>query len=61
LCPFNFGGDGILFDSLRRRDGVNVVAYRPRNVTDVVQADHYEIVVSAASRQVEARRLGAGG
>ncbi len=51
------GGAGIVYDSLRRRGGVNVVAYRPRNVTDIVQADHYEITVSAAARQIELRRL----
>lgn len=51
------GGAGILYESVRYADGVNVVAYRPRNVTDVVQTDHYEIVVFAASRRIEVRRL----
>ena len=31
------GGAGLLYDSLRRRTGVNVVAHRPRNITDIVQ------------------------
>lgn len=51
------GGAGILYDSLRRRGGANVVAYRPRNVTDILQTDHYEIVVSAGSRRIEVHRL----
>jgi hypothetical protein len=46
------GGDGILYDSVRHLDGVNVVAYRPRNVLDVVQAGHYEILVPATGRIV---------
>lgn len=51
------GGDGIRYASLRRQDGVNVAAFRPRNVQDVVQADHYEITVLAASRRIEVVRL----
>ena len=27
------GGAGLLYDSLRRRSGVNVVAHRPRNIS----------------------------
>src|ERR1700704_5341363 len=44
------GGAGILYDSLRRRAGINVAALRPRNITDILQADHFEISVSAAAR-----------
>jgi hypothetical protein len=51
------GGAGIVFDSLRHVGGVNVVAHRPRNVLDVVQADHIEITVEAGSKRIEARRL----
>jgi len=51
------GGAGIVYDSLRRRAGVNVVALRPRNITGIVQADHYEIIVSANIRRIELRRL----
>ena len=51
------GGDGIRYASLRRRDGVNVAAFRPKNVQDVVQADHYEIAVMAASRRIEVVKL----
>jgi len=29
------GGAGLLYDSLRRRTGINVVAHRPRNVIDI--------------------------
>jgi len=51
------GGDGLLFDSLRHAGGVNIVAHRPRNVLNVVQADHYEIRVQAGAARIDARRL----
>lgn len=54
-------GAGILYDSLRRQRGVNVVAYRPRNIAEILQTDHYEIWASAASRRLEVRRLIAEG
>jgi hypothetical protein len=53
------GGDGLLYDSVRHRGGVNLCAYRPSKVLDVVQAEHFEITVSVAARRIEARRLGA--
>lgn len=53
------GGAGLLYDSLRRRGGGNVVAHRPRNVTDIVQADHFEITVSATARTIQVRKLSA--
>jgi hypothetical protein len=51
------GGAGLLYDSLRRRTGVNVVAHRPRNVTDIVQTDHFEITVLATTRMIDVRKL----
>lgn len=51
------GGAGLLYDSLRRRTGVNVVAHRPRNITDIVQTDHFEISVQATSRMIDVRKL----
>ena len=51
------GGAGLLYDSLRRRGGVNVVAHRPRNITDIVQTDHFEITVMATSRVIDVRKL----
>ncbi|APO75984.1 RES domain-containing protein [Rhizobium etli 8C-3] len=53
------GGAGIVYDSLRRRAGVNIVAHRARNIREVVQADHFEITVSAADRRIDVRRLAA--
>ncbi len=53
------GKAGILYDSLRHTGGVNVVAYRPRNVTAVTQARHFEILVQAAASRIEVRTLGA--
>lgn len=51
------GGAGLLYNSLRRRAGTNVVAHRPRNITDIVQTDHFEITVEAASRVIDVRRV----
>ena len=51
------GGAGILYDSVRHAGGINIVAHRPRNVVDVVQADHLEIIVSRMSSRIEVRRL----
>ncbi|TMJ23909.1 MAG: RES domain-containing protein [Alphaproteobacteria bacterium] len=51
------GSAGLLYDSLRRRTGSNVVAHRPRNITDILQTDHFEISVLATSRTVDVRKL----
>jgi hypothetical protein len=51
------GGAGLLYDSLRRRTGVNVVGHRPRNIADIVQTDHFEISVQATSRTIDVRKL----
>lgn len=51
------GRAGILYTSLRRRSGSNVVAFRTRNITDIVQEDHFEITVSATGRMIDVRRL----
>lgn len=53
------GRDGIVFDSVRHRGGVNAAAFRPSKVLDVVQAEHFEISVEAEARRIEVRRLGA--
>lgn len=51
------GAAGILFDSLRHRGGCNVVGYRPADISDVVQADHFEIRVEAKDRRIHVRAL----
>ncbi|WP_349368380.1 RES family NAD+ phosphorylase [Salinarimonas sp.] len=51
------GEDGILYDSLRHAGGENVAAYRPSRIRDVVQADHWEIIVRAGEKRIAARRL----
>jgi hypothetical protein len=51
------GGAGLIYDSLRRQTGVNVVAHRPRNITDIVQTDHFEIAVSSETRTIDVRKL----
>jgi hypothetical protein len=50
------GRSGIIYDSLRHRGGTNVVAYRPRQIVDVTQADHYDLIVPVEGRVI-ARRL----
>jgi hypothetical protein len=51
------GGAGILYTSLRRRSGINAVAFRTHNITDIVQEDHFEIAVSATDRTINVRKL----
>ncbi|TBZ11728.1 RES family NAD+ phosphorylase [Rhizobium leguminosarum] len=53
------GGAGILYDSVRLRSGVAIVVLRPRNIQGVVQADHFEITVSATDRRIDVRKLAA--
>ena len=53
------GGAGIIYDSLRRRGGTNIVAHRPTNILDVTQADHFEIRVPALGRRIDVRKLSA--
>lgn len=49
--------DGIMFSSLRRARGVNAVAYRPRKILAVTQADHFRITVTSAPRKIDVERL----
>lgn len=49
--------DGLVYDSVRHRGGTNACAYRPSNVLEVVQTDHFEIVVTVADKHIEATRL----
>jgi hypothetical protein len=51
------GGDGLVFDSLRHAGGVNVVAYRPRHVGDVLQTDHYEISTEVGASRILVKTL----
>ncbi|MBY3066877.1 RES family NAD+ phosphorylase [Rhizobium laguerreae] len=53
------GGAGILYDSVRLRGGMAINAHRPRNIQGVVQADHFEITVSATDRRIDVRKLAA--
>jgi hypothetical protein len=50
---------GIVYDSIRHRGGRSVVGYRPANITEVAQADHFEISIATASREIEVRKLSA--
>jgi len=49
-------GNGIVYDSVRHLGGVNVVAYRPRKIRDIIQCEHYELTVPLTGKIV-ARRL----
>lgn len=51
------GEDGILFDSLRHAGGVNIAAFRPSRILDVVQGDHYDVTVEASSQKILAKKL----
>ncbi|PJG45109.1 hypothetical protein CAF53_25205 (plasmid) [Sphingobium sp. LB126] len=51
------GKAGIIFDSVRRRGGTNMVAFIPPQVTNVMQTDHFEISVEARARAINVRRL----
>lgn len=50
------GRSGIVYDSVRHHGGTNVVAFRPRQIVDVTQTDHYDLIVPVAGRII-ARRL----
>jgi hypothetical protein len=50
-------GAGIIYDSICHTGGISVVAYRPRNILAVVQADHFEISVQAAGSRIVVRKL----
>lgn len=51
------GADGILYDSVRHRGGINACAYRPSKVLEVTQAAHFDVRVEADSRQIRVREL----
>jgi hypothetical protein len=48
--------NGILFDSLRHDGGENVVVYRPKLISDITQADHFDIRVEIGSQKVGVAR-----
>lgn len=52
--------DGILYDSIRLRGGVNMVAFRPSKVLDILQTDHFEITVRPDSGTIDVRKLSGG-
>lgn len=48
---------GVVFDSVRYRGGVNAVAYRPSLVLDIVQSDHFAILVRRDEHRIDVERL----
>ena len=53
------GQSGLIFDSLRRRNGTSMVCFIPTSVTKVVQSDHFKISVAASDRKIVVNRLAA--
>lgn len=51
------GQAGILYDSLRHAGGINVVAYRPKNIQNTLQCDHFEITVQAKVRRIALKKI----
>lgn len=51
------GGSGLIYDSIRKAGGTNVVAHRPRNVTRISQTLHLRITVQTGSRRIEVEKL----
>lgn len=52
--------DGILYDSVRLAGGVNVVAFRPSKILDILQNDHFEITVWSDRRTIDLRKVNGG-
>jgi hypothetical protein len=48
---------GILYTSLRYQSGTNVVAFRTRNITAIVQEDHFEISITTSDRTINVHKL----
>jgi hypothetical protein len=53
-------GDGIIYDSVHHVGGVNVVAYRPRKIRDILQCEHYELIVPLTGKIIARRLTGSG-
>jgi hypothetical protein len=51
------GGNGILYESVRLHGGVNIAAYRPTKILEVLQTDHLEISVFADRRRIDVQKL----
>jgi hypothetical protein len=51
------GDAGILYASVRKAGGLDIVAYRPSFIQNVMQAEHFEISVQAAARRINVREL----
>ncbi len=50
---------GILYASVRRAGGLNIVGYRPSLILNVRQGNHFEITVRAADRHINVKTLSA--
>jgi hypothetical protein len=53
------GADGILYDSVRHRGGINACAYRPSKVLEVTQAAHFDVRVQVDSKEIRVRERSA--
>lgn len=46
------GQSGVIYDSRRHVGGINIAAFRPRQIADVTQTDHYDLIVPLKGRIV---------
>ncbi|MDN3626486.1 RES family NAD+ phosphorylase [Methylobacterium isbiliense] len=51
------GEAGIIFDSLRHAGGINVAAFCPTKILNVIQTSHYEISVQSGSSRIDVKQL----
>lgn len=51
------GGDGVLYDSVRHRGGINACAYWPNKVLEVTQAAHFDVRIQVDSKEIRVREL----
>jgi hypothetical protein len=54
------GVAGIVYDSLRHAGGVAICAYRPKLITEVVQAEHLDIAIETSVPTITVTRLDRG-
>jgi hypothetical protein len=51
------GSDGLIYDSLRHAGGTAICAYRPDNILDVMQAEHFAVTVRTDTARIVVDRL----
>lgn len=49
--------DGIVYDSARLAGGINVVAFRPSKILDILQTEHFEVTVWSGQRTIDVHKV----